>query len=319
MQASTRSLPSKILRRTIKSNTFKPVTLATTTTTHPLSCTTARKMSMFAPRFYTQAEPNFSGLFRLIDEFDNYATQQQSGGGQHSPQQQGRRRPAGRRQQQQQHVPTFAPRFDLKETEADFELHGELPGVERDQVQVEFADPQTLVVRGRVERSYTSGTPPPAAAGLVEDDGGSDKMSGALTQGDEQQQQQQQQQQPTTAAEKEKEKDKERRSSFHATVEDDAEEGASTSAASSTAAPTPATTAAELSRPAPAADAAAAAAEQPRYKYWISERSVGEFSRSFQFPVRVDHDGVRASLNNGILTVTVPKAKRHESRRIAIN
>ncbi|EEA19200.1 hypothetical protein TMatcc_010251 [Talaromyces marneffei ATCC 18224] len=54
------------------------------------------------------------------------------------------------------------------------------------------------------------------------------------------------------------------------------------------------------------------------YKYWVSERSVGEFHRSFNFPSRVDHNGVKASLKNGVLTVTVPKAAPPTSRKITI-
>ena len=61
------------------------------------------------------------------------------------------------------------------------------------------------------------------------------------------------------------------------------------------------------------------AKKQDGAKYWVSERSVGEFSRAFQFPTNVDQDNVRASLTNGILSVTVPKAKKPEGRRIAIN
>lgn len=58
------------------------------------------------------------------------------------------------------------------------------------------------------------------------------------------------------------------------------------------------------------------AANEP--KYWVSERSVGEFHRSFSFPTRVDQDAVKASLKNGILSVVVPKAKAQEPRKINI-
>ena len=55
-------------------------------------------------------------------------------------------------------------------------------------------------------------------------------------------------------------------------------------------------------------------------KYWVSERSVGEFYRSFSFPSRVDQDGVKASLKNGVLTVIVPKlAANKQSRKINID
>ncbi|KAF2684801.1 HSP20-like chaperone [Lentithecium fluviatile CBS 122367] len=53
-------------------------------------------------------------------------------------------------------------------------------------------------------------------------------------------------------------------------------------------------------------------------KYWVSERSVGEFHRSFSFPTRVDQDAVKASLKNGILSVIVPKAKASQPRKINI-
>lgn len=56
--------------------------------------------------------------------------------------------------------------------------------------------------------------------------------------------------------------------------------------------------------------------DQP--KYWVSERSVGEFHRSFSFPTRVDQDAVKASLKNGILSVIVPKAKAPQPRKITI-
>ena len=58
---------------------------------------------------------------------------------------------------------------------------------------------------------------------------------------------------------------------------------------------------------------------EPHHTYWVSERSVGEFARSFSFPNRVDQENVKASLKNGILSVVVPKlAKKNANRRINI-
>ncbi|KKY29002.1 putative 30 kda heat shock protein [Phaeomoniella chlamydospora] len=57
---------------------------------------------------------------------------------------------------------------------------------------------------------------------------------------------------------------------------------------------------------------------EPKYKSWISERSFGEFHRSFSFPSRVDQDAVKASLKNGILSIIVPKMKAPQSRKITI-
>lgn len=57
---------------------------------------------------------------------------------------------------------------------------------------------------------------------------------------------------------------------------------------------------------------------EPEHTYWVSERTSGSFTRSFSFPARVDQDGVKANLKNGILTVVVPKAPAPASRRINI-
>ncbi|KAI9866039.1 MAG: hypothetical protein M1813_002006 [Trichoglossum hirsutum] len=54
-------------------------------------------------------------------------------------------------------------------------------------------------------------------------------------------------------------------------------------------------------------------------KYWITERLVGEFHRSFSFPSRVDQDAVKASLKNGVLSVIIPKAPAPQTRRIEIS
>ncbi|KAJ4827768.1 hypothetical protein Tsubulata_020869 [Turnera subulata] len=39
------------------------------------------------------------------------------------------------------------------------------------------------------------------------------------------------------------------------------------------------------------------------------ERSIGKFSRRFRLPENAKLDGVKASMENGVLTVTVPKAE----------
>jgi len=57
---------------------------------------------------------------------------------------------------------------------------------------------------------------------------------------------------------------------------------------------------------------------QEEAKYWVTERSVGEFHRSFSFPTRVDQDNVKASLKNGVLTIVVPKAKAPQPRKINV-
>jgi hypothetical protein len=102
--------------------------------------------------------------------------------------------------------------------------------------------------------------------------------------------------------------------SHQPTVEDEQDEQAAP-ATSSAAAAVESNKAAATPAPAPES----AQAKAPKPQYWISERSVGQFERSFSFQARVDQDAVKASLKNGVLSIVVPKAKAPESRRINID
>lgn len=219
-------------------------------------------MSLF-PRAFVGSDPSFTPLFRLLDDFDSY-TRSAGGNGHHH----------------RSHMKTFQPRFDVRELTGAYELHGELPGIEQKDIEIEFTDPQTLTIRGRTERSYTSGTPP---SYLVEDS----KSPDAITEGGEQSQ------------------------SHKATVED--EDAADADADADANVSTSVTTQEQKTQE--------EKPQQPKdeAKYWVSERSVGEFARSFSFPVRVDQDAVKASMKDGILSILVPKAKKHESRKITIS
>jgi len=204
-------------------------------------------MSLF-PRSFGSNDPttSFHPLFRLLDDFDQY------------------RSDSGTERQTRSQIKTFAPKFDVSEHGDRYELHGELPGIEQKDVEIEFSDRETLVIRGHTERSHTSGTPP---AGSIEKSKSPSAIEGGQGTGD---------QSETVAKEK-------------ASAKEGKEVG------------TPNTT--------PKSDV----------KYWVSERSVGHFSRSFNFPTPVDQDNVRASMKNGILSVIIPKAKKPESRKITIS
>ncbi|KAL3453210.1 HSP20-like chaperone [Aspergillus insuetus] len=179
---------------------------------------------------------DFSPLFRLLDDYDNHRSTR--GQGQHTS------------------VRSFAPRFDVRETQDAYHLDGELPGIAQKDIDIEFTDPQTLVVKGRSEREYHS-------SNISENTSSSS----------------------TPAAEKQPQ------------VEDAPEsEG------------TVVKTGGEKQ--------VAKNVEKPRY--WVSERSVGEFQRTFSFPSRVDQDAVKASLKDGILSVIVPKAAPPTSKKISI-
>lgn len=218
-------------------------------------------MSLFARPLYS-SDPSFTNLFRLLDDFDSYSrgvqgTQTSTDG-----------TDSGRRQGRVL-APTFSPKFDVRETEASYELHGEFPGIDRENVHIEFPEPQTIVIRGRVERSYTSGTPPAS-------------MSGAITEKGE------------------------GHASHKATVEDEATEQAKERG-----------TETQVTKHAGGGNVEKQH-KAPQEKFWLSERSIGEFSRSFSFPSRIDLDAVSAKLNNGILTIVVPKSKKSEMRQIPI-
>ncbi|KAJ5172295.1 hypothetical protein N7492_004888 [Penicillium capsulatum] len=54
------------------------------------------------------------------------------------------------------------------------------------------------------------------------------------------------------------------------------------------------------------------------FHFWASERSVGQFQRTFTFTTRVDQDHVRANFKNGILSLVVPKATTPQTKKIRI-
>jgi HSP20 family protein len=220
--------------------------------------TPVRTMFSF-PRF---PSGEFAPLFRLLDD---YASHQSSRQGDDFGN-------LGNISQ----LRSFQPRFDVKEVKDSYELHGELPGVEQKDIQIEFTDAQTLSIKGRTERHRESGTPPTAA------------LEG------------QQEQSRITA-------DSSSTSSPHyqpPTVED---ENANTEQQMTTTNTSDNQIQQHTEQQ-----------QRPQSRYWVSERSVGEFSRSFAFPSRVDQDNVRASLKDGILSIVVPKASAPTSRKIQI-
>merc|ERR1712137_1524075 len=189
-----------------------------------------------------------------------------------------------------QSVRTFQPRFDMKENKDSYELHGELPGIAQKDINIEFTDATTLSIRGRTETVREEGRRPTA---LPESQAGQQqkKLADAGTES-------------TSSSNK----------SLKATVEDENEDSATV--ASATPAETPAPSEAPASQEVSKNQQQQADADKS--SYWISERSVGSFARSFSFPQRVDQDAVKASLKDGILSIIVPKAQAPAKRRIQI-
>ena len=178
---------------------------------------------------------------------------------------------------------SFVPRFDVREINSAYELHGELPGLKQEDIEIEFVDANTLVIRGKAERQSTQ----------TSDKGKSIEQS-TVTE--------------TVAADTASEHSS---SSYQkATVEDDYVD-AGAAAEGSEAAETKSTASAEAT---PAPSTPAVNNTGPDYKYWVSERSVGQFERRFSFPGRVNQEAVKASLANGILSIIVPKSIREEKK-----
>lgn len=202
-------------------------------------------MSLF-PRFTQE----FAPIFRLFDEYDRHAFRDLDA--------------------QMKSVRSFTPKFDVKETQDAYELHGELPGVEQKDVNIEWSDSNTLTVSGRHEHVREEGQRPQGFIENGEKNGQQKKLEG----------------------------DKAKQPS----VEDENEANKDT----------------QVSKQPSTSQEVGKNDQTFQNRYWVSERSVGEFHRSFAFPARVEQDAVKASLKNGILSVIVPKAKKVEKRKIEI-
>jgi len=200
--------------------------------------TTPATMSLF-PRFTQE----FAPIFRLFDEYDRQAFRDVD--------------------RQFQSIRSFTPKFDVKETKEAYELHGELPGVEQKNINIEWTDNNTLTVSGKHEHVREEGQRPTAIEG-----------------GQEQK----------------------KIESHQPTVEDESAESLNKDT--------------QVTKQPQQHDIAKK--EEPKHKYWVSERSVGSFHRSFAFPARVNQDAVKASLKDGILSIVVPKSTAPQTRKVNI-
>lgn len=191
-----------------------------------------------------------------------------------------------------QSVRTFQPRFDVKENKDSYELHGELPGIAQKDINIEFTDATTLSIRGRTETVRKEGRRPTAAVEA-----------------------QPEQQKLVDAAETESTSSS---TNYHKASVEDEDAATTTSTAGATPVDTPAETPAASAAPSQSQEVAQNEQQPEGPNYWISERSVGSFARSFSFPQRVDQEAVKASLKDGILSIVVPKAQAITTRRINI-
>jgi len=201
----------------------------------------------------------------------------------------------------------------VRETTNAYIIEGELPGVpDKSDISVEFTDKGNLIVKGRVDRSGTAADvplaqpqTPPSLPSQETSNKGKEKEDKdeemTLT--------------PTSSVPSSPQ-------SLKPTVEDVPDEDDWMGIVeASTEKLRPEGEAAKVEK------SAGEKKEQPRSKVtkreeWpkrlLSERSVGEFVRSFSFPAGIDHDAVTASLQHGVLRIVVPKRISGVGKRIEV-
>lgn len=168
-------------------------------------------------------------------------------------------------------------------------MQGEVPGLKHEDVEIEFVDRNTLVIRGRVKREEREETDKNI------------KTNGVGT--------------SQVGVEDSKGKGKEVVGKGRsASVEDEAQAADDDKSTATTGANTPTSSSDEgtsTNKTAPTAttEQDSAESQNSKYKYWLHERLlIEEFERSFKFPSdEVDQEAVKASLKNGILNITIPK------------
>ncbi|KAJ5678604.1 30 kDa heat shock protein [Penicillium macrosclerotiorum] len=204
---------------------------------------------------FLSCSSDFSPLFRLLDDYETHCS---------------RSRPTPSTSSTVRRRACYTPAFDVRELNDGYYLDGELPGVDQSNIEIEFSDPHTLVIKGRTERNY----------------------------------QQQQQSQQTTESSSGTTSPRWRQP----TVEDEGEESDSTDTDTVDSAVTSSKQKSSADQPQPTTTA----------HFWVAERSIGDFQRTFTFSARVDQDAVRANLKNGILSVVVPKESAPKTKKIRI-
>lgn len=168
-----------------------------------------------------------------------------------------------------QNLLTSTPKFDVKETETNYVLEGELPGVAKGDISLNWADDNTLVLK--TQTSTFKETRPNTAST-------SDEPSAQIAQ----------------TTESSADKSPTEMSGANPDVAKSNTNGDSSTENDTALTKTNQST--DVAKPAPASPT-----------YHLTERTHSTFQRVFSFAGKVKHDDVKASLKNGVLTVTVPK------------
>jgi HSP20 family molecular chaperone IbpA len=54
------------------------------------------------------------------------------------------------------------------------------------------------------------------------------------------------------------------------------------------------------------------------YRLSYEEYGIGDYERSFTLPNEIDRDGIQATIKDGVLRLTLPKAKQAVARKVAV-
>ena len=237
------------------------------------------------------------------------------------------RREAYRQRQQRKRL--VRAHFNVHENEGGYQVDAELPYFQQEHIEIEVTDDNTLKLSGNTERKAKQQEPLPAPAASLQQsaeahtsevDAQQEAMDGVTLNEPEDR---------SASVSASAGSDTESHKSYQATVEDDFEDlGAETSSTYSAHSETDASKdpkgkekAVEDSSAAVPNQNAEVQQQQQQQQQSTEEEQwefQGSFERSFRFPERIDAATVSASFRNGLLSVTVPKAKVPEVRRILI-
>jgi HSP20 family molecular chaperone IbpA len=242
-------------------------------------------MAFFLPRtvYHSQAS---SPLYRLLSDVDRFS----------------RRTPEVCYVYRAAAPKPWQPRFDAQETANVFLIRGELPGLTKENITIDFPEPQKMVIRGRLVEG--SQDPAPQAAAQPELAQPEPEVPAA----------------PTSPV-----SETSSRKSYQATVEDSDENDdfdvVSNCSEQEKEQEKPQQPAAAPVKPQAQAQAKPTQQPQPQPQPQPQhkQRVVREFTRTYTFPSPVNYDATTADLKDGLLTVVVPKPQKPEPRRIVIN
>lgn len=210
---------------------------------------------------------------------------------------------------------SFVPRFDVEEHEQSYEIYGELPGFDKDHVIVEANDDRNIQISGWITRKQHDAGAPSTIASPGTD------ITDPFVKIHHHEVAQEDHQRPTV--ERFGEVLNPHREPLPASSDGP---GTSQSLAAAVQEKTPHEPKPELARFGEVLNPHAiflqrskeGAKEKPKVRYLVAERQFGQFHRTFHFPSPIKKDEVQATLENGVLHITAPKAAAAPPTKIEV-